>query len=116
MRASSSATSTDDAAGGQRAHDVGRQAAREDHHAVGVARHRDLDGDRELEVGAREAQLVAPELDLHARQHRQGRAPTGRRSAGVPRASTRTSRSHRNFTPGLAFYRRPFAERTKEWW
>ena len=51
------------------------------HDAVAVAGHGDLDGDRELEVGAGEAQLVARELHPDTGEHGQGRATTGRRPA-----------------------------------
>ena len=72
-----------DAAAGQGADDVRGQPAREHRDAVAAAGHRDLDGDRELEVGAGEAQAVAGELDAHAGQHRQRGAPTGGGTAGA---------------------------------
>ena len=70
------------AAGGQGPHDVGRQPAREDDDAVAAAGDRDLDRDRQLEVGAGEAQLVAGELHPDPGEHGQGRAASGRRPAG----------------------------------
>ena len=71
-----------DAAVGQGPDDVGGQPAGEDDHAVAVAGHRDLDRDGELEVGAREAQLVARELHPDPGEHGQGGAASGRGSAG----------------------------------
>ena len=96
-----------DAAGGQGPDDVGRQPAR-----AGRRRRRrspddrDLDGDRELEVGAGEAELVAGELDPDPGEHGQGGAPPGRRPAGGAEGLDEDITLASELHAGLAFYRR----------
>ena len=101
---------------GQGAHDVGRQPAREDDDAVAVAGHRDLDRDRQLEVGAGEAQLVAGELHPDPGEHGQGRAAAGRRPAGGAEGLDEdiTLASELHAVDSLSTVVLCFA--TKEWW
>ena len=70
-----------DAARRQGADDVGRQATGEHDDAVAPTGHGDLDGDRELEVGAGEREPVAGQLHADAGEHGQGRAAAGRGAA-----------------------------------
>ena len=66
--------------------------------AVLAPRHLQVDRDRQLEVGAGEAQRVTGQRQLDTRQHRQRTAARPHCSAAVASASTSTSRSQRNFT------------------
>ena len=86
MRASSASTSISTLPAGQGPDDVGGQAAGEHGDAVVAAGHLDLDGDRQLEVGAGEAQRVPGELDADAGEHGQRGAASGR---GAPGAAER---------------------------
>ena len=116
MRASSSATSTETLPGGQGSDDVGRQPAGQDDDAVGLAGHGDLDRDRELEVGAREAQLVAGQLDLDPGQHGQGGAATRRRSAGGAEGFDEDITLASELHAGTRFLPSSCCLRTKQWW
>ena len=70
-----------DRAGLEGPDDVVDQPAGHHGDAVGETRHGDAHRHGELEIGAREGQLVAGELQAHAGQHRQ-RAPIGDGPAG----------------------------------
>ena len=96
-----------DRAGVEGPHDVGHQPARGHHDTVDVPTTvgRDLDG--QIEVGAGDPQQVARRLQADPGQHRAGRRLGWRRHGRrCLRASSRTSRSHRNFTgcPSSSFY------------
>ena len=60
-----------DLAGTHRTHDVGCQTSRQDDTAVSVATDRQRQLDRQIEVGAGDAQLVADEFEAQPRQHRE---------------------------------------------
>jgi hypothetical protein len=66
--------------------------------AVALAGHRRPHRDGEVEVAAGEVEAVAGELEAHARRARAALPRLVAARPAVPRASTRTSRSHRNFT------------------
>ena len=63
-------------------HDVVGDARGQHGHAVGLARHLQLHGDGEVEVGAGDPQRVAGELGPHTGEHRKGPASAGHGAPG----------------------------------
>lgn len=61
----------------QRTNDVGSESRRQHHPTVALATHLDRQLDREIEVGARDRQLVANELEPEPGEHGQGAGTTG---------------------------------------
>ena len=82
------------------------QAAGQDDDAVALARHRDLHGDRELEVGAGERSWSPTSSAPDPGQHRQGRAAARRRPAGGAEGLDEDITLASELHAGLAFYRR----------
>ena len=70
-----------DFAGAHRTNDVGRQTRRQHHAAVSFATDGQRQLDRQIEIGAGDAQPVADEFEAQPRQHRQCPGSTGSSSS-----------------------------------
>ena len=66
-----------DLAGAHRAHDVGREASGEHDATIAIATHGQRQLDRQIEIGASDAQLVADEFEAQPRQHRERPSAAG---------------------------------------
>ena len=66
-----------DFAGAHRTNDVGRETRRQDDTTISIATDGQRQLDRQIEVGAGDAQLVADEFEAQARQHRECTGSTG---------------------------------------